>query len=351
MSPAPVQHHADHAAAAGPLAATVQVLEPAPPAQADETAGDARRGRAEALQAKLPQGLFEFAARCSAKPSKPARSLVPAELLTRSRHRGVPVTWIDRAAAARGVIIHLHGGSFAYGEKPDHWNWLNDLRLRTGAAVAMVHYRLAPQLPFPAAYDDAIEAVRGILEDLEPMDMPWVLSGDSAGGGLALAVAQALHAKHEREPRGIVLTSPWVDLTGADAMLRQQAARDEASSLELLQRCTALYADGRNREDPRLSPLFGEMTGLPPVHLVTGTDDLLYGDAVRLREALSEAVVPLSYLAQPGGTHLFPLTWRGLVSQHARRAQITFVRECLGLQAAVGLAAGIDAAFDGAAGH
>lgn len=339
MSPAP--SHADHSApvdpvdhvpAASVLPETVQVIAPGPAPSAQERSGDAAEGRRAAIRAKLPQGPFEFVGKRSARPSKPSRSLVDPGLVTRSRHGGVQVTWIDREAAGSGVLIHFHGGSYVYRESEQEWAWLCDLRRRAGIAVAMVHYRTAGQLPFPAAHDDAITAVDGILEDLAPLEPGWILSGVGAGGGLALVLAQNLRDRHGRTPSALLLTSPWTDLTRADAARAQQDAADPTMRLDLLERCALLYADGQRREDPRLSPLLGDLHDLPPVHLVTGSDDLLYGDAVRLREGLGGAFTAVDYLVQPGGVHAYPVAWSGPTAQYARRSQIAFVRRILGLE-------------------
>lgn len=302
----------------------------------EEEASGARALRVGAfISAQMPIGLFELNVRRTHHPTKPERDLVDRSLVSRSRHRGVPVTWIDRESAGRGVIIHLHGGAYVNGESQNHWDWLTDVRRRTGAAAAMVHYRLAPEMPFPAAHDDAIEAVLGILEDLDVVSPNWVLSGDSAGGGLALAVAQALRERGEMQPAALLLTSPWADLTGEDPQRRSQIEKDPALRPDLLARCAGLYADGFPLEDPRLSPIDGDLHGLPPVHITVGDQDLLLGDSQRLRDRLGLADVQVTYLEQPGGWHCYPMVWRGPAAQRARRAQIACVRDALGFDAPV----------------
>ena len=162
----------------------------------------------------------------SQRPSLPAHSLIDRSRVDRRRHHGVPVTWIDGARAAQATIVHLHGGAYLHGERPAHWEWLEEITRRAGTAGAMVHYRMPPRFPFPVAYDDALEAVRELVDTAVVRSGRWVLSGDSAGAGLALAVAQALRDQSIPLPALLLLTSPWADLTGVrdgDAELRRAA--------------------------------------------------------------------------------------------------------------------------------
>src|SRR5690625_4459201 len=162
----------------------------------------------------------------SQRPSLPARSLIDRSRVDRRRHHGVPVTWIDGAEAAQATIVHLHGGAYLHGERPAHWEWLEEITRRAGTAGAMVHYRMPPRFPFPAAYVDAMEAVRELVDTAVVRSGRWVLSGDSAGAALALAIAQTLRDQSIPPPALLLLTSPWADLTDVqhgDAELRRAA--------------------------------------------------------------------------------------------------------------------------------
>lgn len=254
----------------------------------------------------------------SQRPSLPARSLIDRSRVDRRRHHGVPVTWIDSAEAAQATIVHLHGGAYLHGERPAHWEWLEEVTRRAGTAGAMVHYRMPPRFPFPAAYDDAMEAVRELVDTAVVRPGRWVLSGDSAGAGLALAVAQTLRDQSIPPPALLLLTSPWADLTGVlhgDAELRR-AAR--------------LYTGPVPAEDPRISPVHGDLQDLPPVHLVAGGGDAMLSDGMRLRQRLEEAGTEVEYLEAPGQVHNYPITESGAYPQAARRSQIAAVRRALG---------------------
>lgn len=255
----------------------------------------------------------------SQQPTKPPAKVVSRSLVTRRSHRDVPVTWIDADAARDGAIVHFHGGGYIEGETPRHWAWLEELRRRSATAGAMVHYRMPPRFPFPAAYDDAFQAVRGMIEDLSVHGGRWVLSGDSAGAGLALALAQQLRDREIAGPSLILLTSPWADLTDRDRLGGE------------LKRAADLYTDGMPADDPRISPLFGDLSDLAPIHLTSGGKDAIVSDAHRLAEAVEAAGGTIEHHVEAEGGHDFPFH-RGVIAQAAQREQILAVRTALGLQ-------------------
>ena len=102
----------------------------------------------------------------SQRPSLPARSLIDRSRVDRRRHHGVPVTWIDGARAAQATIVHLHGGAYLHGERPTHWEWLEEITRRAGTAGAMVHYRMPPRFPFPGGRARAGRHRRGAVRPL-----------------------------------------------------------------------------------------------------------------------------------------------------------------------------------------
>ncbi|MCS6711576.1 alpha/beta hydrolase fold domain-containing protein [Brachybacterium sp. EF45031] len=270
-------------------------------------------------------------ARRTHRPSTPSRRLVPAAQVTRERLGGTPVTWIRRDLAGAGALIHLHGGSYVHGENATTWDWLAEVQRRTGAAAAMVHYRMPPAHPYPYALDDTLDALQAMVRETTVREGRWVLSGDSAGAGLALATAVALRDGGLELPRALVLTSPWVDLTGTDPLRPVQQEREPAMLAQNLQRAARVYAGSLDESDPRVSPLFADLRGLPPVHLLAGDRDLLLGDSRRLRDALVAAGVDVEYVEVPGGVHNHPFLPGGASVQYARRAQIEAVRGHLGL--------------------
>lgn len=316
-------------------------LETERPPRASEASAEGLRGAGlrRRLIMSLPEPALDAVARRSQRPSRPARAIVDRRLVTRERiapvdqaDPGIPVTWIDRPRAGTAAIIHLHGGSHVTGETADHWRWLEELRRRSGAAAAMVHYRMPPGAPFPAALDEAVAAIRDLVSRAVVRDGRWVLSGDGAGGGLALAALQRLRDEHGPLPSGMLLTSPWTDLTLSDPGLRLAAGRDAVLTREALQRAAERYAGVHSVSDVRVSPRTGDMHGLPPALVVTGSEDLVGGDARALAADLEGAGVPVVLIDVDGGQHSFPLVTDDRAAQWALRRQIVFVRRACRLE-------------------
>lgn len=311
-----------------------------PPRASDEQARRLRGiGRAQRLLLRLPDSALDAVLARQQRPSRPSRRIVDRALVTRERigavdraTPGVPVTWIDRPRAARATVVHLHGGAHAFGESSLHWRWLEELRRRSGAAALMVHYRMPPRSPYPAAVDDAVAVIRDLVSRAVVREGHWVLSGDSAGGGIALAALQRLRAEDGPMPAGLLLTAPWTDLTLADPQVALAAERDVLLDVAGLRRTAARYAGGYGVEDPRVSPRRASVAGLPPTLLITGTEDLLAGDARALAADLRAASVPVVLIDQDNGQHDYPIVADDPAAQWARRRQIVFVREACGLR-------------------
>lgn len=255
----------------------------------------------------------------SQRPSLPPRSVADPSRVRRVRYDHVPVTWIDPELASTATIVHLHGGAYVQGESRQTWEWLEEVARRAGTAGAMIHYRLAPRHRYPAAVDDVLRALADMQRETVLRPRRWVLSGDSAGAGLALAVAQTLAATGVDAPAALLLESPWSDLSRED------------HGEESLKVAARLYAGAVPRTEPRLSPALGDLTGLPPVHVVGGDRDPLVHDGRRLIAALAAAGAEHEVLELPGGGHQVAVAADGPAAQEARRFQIAAVRAALGI--------------------
>lgn len=238
---------------------------------------------------------------------------------------GVTTWHLTPSTAPRGTVVFLHGGGYVQGPDAGQWRWLAKICHGVGVAAAAILYRMPPAHPFPQALEDAVAAITAMETAGRLKAGTWVLAGDSAGGGLALATAQALIERDGPRPAGLLLTAPWVDLALDDA---KQRTRDPMMSASFLRWCTALYSDGHPVSDPRLSPLYGEMHGLPPVHLNVGTEDLLQPDVNRLKEALDAASIPVTFIEQQGGVHTYPQLG-GAAADWTVRDQIRWVNDLL----------------------
>ena len=260
----------------------------------------------------------------SQRPSLPTSAVAESSRVHRRRHSHVPVTWIDPELAPAATLVHLHGGEYLHGETPQTWSWLEEVSRRSGAAGAMIHYRLAPRHRFPAAVEDVLHALDAMSEELLLRPGRWVLSGEGAGGGLALAVAQVLAASPTGSPAAVLLDSPWSDLSREDH-------GDEELDLG-----ARLYAGGMPRTDPRLSPLFGDLSSLPPVHLVSGDRGPLLQDSRRLASALAAAGAEHEHLEISGAGDAVGIDGQGPTAQQARRFHIAAVRRAVGLDSTAG---------------
>ena len=175
---------------------------------------------------------------------------------------GVPTERVQsrNAGAPADAILFLHGGAFLIGSPVSHRSITGRLAKLTGATVFVPDYRLAPEHPFPAALDDAFAGYRALLASGYPPERIMV-AGDSAGGGLALSLCLHLREQRLAQPAGVALISPWTDLT-----LTKLApiTRDALLSAAWLAQGAAAYLGGRSAADPRVSPIFANLAGLPP---------------------------------------------------------------------------------------
>ena len=215
---------------------------------------------------------------------------------------GVPAEWIV-AEASGPTVVYLHGGGYCIGSLDSHRSMLTHLALAIDGRVLAVEYRLAPEDPYPAALDDAISAYRFAISSERPGRT--VLAGDSAGGGLTLATLFALRDAGDPLPAAAVCLSPWADLTQSGRSMLSRAGADPMVHAEDLERWSALYRGPVSASDPRVSPIFGDFVGLPPLLLEVGTDEVLLDDARRVAEAAEGADLDVTLTVAEGMIHVW----------------------------------------------
>ena len=211
-----------------------------------------------------------------------------------------------------GAALYLHGGGYVAGTLDCAKGFGGELAGTLGKQVLCAAYRLAPRSPFPAALDDAYAAYRRLVSGFgfAPTEISFI--GESAGGGLALALCHKLKAENYPLPREVVAVSPWADLTfGADRPAHQRSynykkALDPSLDEVLLHQYAEHYAPGRDRRDPLISPLFGDVSGFSRTMIVAGGDELLLDDAERLYFKLLEQGVECELLVGQGMWHVYP---------------------------------------------
>lgn len=204
------------------------------------------------------------------------------------------------------VILYFHGGGYCVGSPTTHRDFAWRLSAASAARVLLPHYRRAPEHLFPTAVDDAVTTYRWLLaQGIHPDNL--VIGGDSAGGGLALATLARLRDEGERLPAAAVLLSPWVDLALTGESLRSKAAEDPVLTLAQLHEFAQLYLGDADPRTPLASPLYADLSGLPPLLIQAGTAEILLDDAARLAERADDAGVDVTLDIWPEMIHV----WQG----------------------------------------
>jgi epsilon-lactone hydrolase len=231
---------------------------------------------------------------------------VPADVTTSSGSLGgIPVVNIEASdAEPEWVIFYLHGGAYAIGTAGSSVGLASDLARRVGARLVSVEYRLAPEHPHPAALDDAVAAYRGLL-DSGVAASTIAIAGESAGAGLAAATLVALKHAGLPQPTGAVLMSPWADLTLSGDSISAKAAVDPALTPEGLRRRAIDYTADRDPTADLVSPIFADLTGLPPLLIQAGSHEILLDDATRLASRAAAADVAVTLEVTPRVPHVF----------------------------------------------
>ncbi|MBM7066607.1 alpha/beta hydrolase [Actibacterium sp. 188UL27-1] len=201
---------------------------------------------------------------------------------------GLKARWITPRSDHPFALLYLHGGAFTIGSSRSH-RWLAArIGLGCAAGALVPDYRLAPEHPFPAALDDAVTAYRYLLDQGFRGDQIAV-SGDSAGGNLALALMGKLTAGDLPKPAALALLSPLTDMTFNSPTIAENRHRDLLVPVEWGQRTAPMYAPGMELNDPRLSPLFADHTDTPPTVIHVADNEVLLADSTRLADRLQEA--------------------------------------------------------------
>jgi acetyl esterase/lipase len=202
------------------------------------------------------------------------------------------------------VTLYLHGGGYVMGSLATHAELMGRIARHTEAHVIGLDYRLAPEHPYPAAVDDAVAAYRWLL-DQGIAARRIVIAGDSAGGGLSLATLLAARGDGLPLPAAAVLFSPWTDLTASGASVTSRRDADPMIGSDQLAPMAAIYAGSTPLAAPGVSPLFGDLRGLPPLLIQVGDNEVLLDDSTRLHERALAAGVDSTLRVFDGAFHVF----------------------------------------------
>ena len=216
-------------------------------------------------------------------------------------------TCVNRAHMKKYVILYCHGGGYSAGSCIYARTLTSKLAMSTAMDVLCFDYRLAPEHPYPAAIEDAVR-VWDYLMLLGYGARDVIVAGDSAGGNLALALVNKLKATGRLLPRGLVLMSPWTDLTCSGKTHETKADVDPVLDAEYLNRARFAYAGEQDMTDPMISPIFGDFKGFPSTYIQVGDNEMLYSDATKLHRKMASAKVSVRFDHYEGMWHVFQMS-------------------------------------------
>lgn len=216
----------------------------------------------------------------------------------------IPAQWVETVDVQSGpLILYFHGGGYIFGSPKTHRAMLAHLSQKTRLTACLPQYRLAPEHPFPTALDDALSAYIAAADRPEGI----ILGGDSAGGGLALALLAQILQRGLRPPIGVFAFSPFTDATYSGDSFASNAQVDVVLPAHRSRELAQMYLQGADPADPRVSPLFADFTGAPPIWLAAGDTEILLDDSRRLADRLVDQGVDVTCLVEPDLPHVWPI--------------------------------------------
>jgi acetyl esterase/lipase len=230
---------------------------------------------------------------------------LPADVRTSLRELGgVPAITVETdTAVPAGTVLYFHGGAYVIGSAKSSLGLAAEIARRAGARVVTVDYRLAPENPYPAAVDDALAAYRGLLSETEPGQV--AVAGESAGGGLAIALLVAARDTGLPMPASAAVFSPFADLTLSGASIAGKAPVDPALTEAGLRLRGGQYIAAGDPAAPTASPVFASLKDLPDLLIQAGSHEILLDDALRLAARAAHDDVAVQLQVTPGVPHVF----------------------------------------------
>jgi acetyl esterase/lipase len=218
---------------------------------------------------------------------------------------GIPAEWIiPEGAPEQNILLYLHGGGYCIGSISTHRGMVSHIARAAETRALLIDYRLAPEYPFPAAVEDSTAAYQWLLsQGIAASNI--IIAGDSAGGGLTVSTLVSLKEKGIPLPAAAVLISPWVDLAITGDSVISKAEIDPMVTKEGLIEMAAAYMDNTDPRTPLASPLYADLTGLPPMLIHVGTSEILLDDAIRLADHARKVGVDVTLNAAEGLCHVW----------------------------------------------
>lgn len=254
-------------------------------------------------QFNLPPESLRFALEqmCRVFPRHPEVRIRPLHLA------GLKAEEIKPQQESTQLIFHIHGGAFFLGSMNTHRAFLTQVAARSQMQVIHLNYPLSPEAQYPEALDALFQVYAELLaQGIQAKDI--ILSGDSCGANLALALALKIQKQQLPQVSGLVLMSPFLDLTLTSESLRYNQKHDALLSIEALEAGIDYYVPRSvDRADPEASPFFAELTGLPPIHIQVGSKEILLDDAQRFKVKAEQAGVDVEFKLYTGMWHNFQM--------------------------------------------
>ncbi|MCH5257965.1 MAG: alpha/beta hydrolase [Lachnospiraceae bacterium] len=216
-------------------------------------------------------------------------------------------TSVNRAHMKKYIILYCHGGGYSTGSSVYARTLTTKLATSTSMDVLCFDYRLAPEHPYPAATQDAMK-IWNYLMLLGYGARDIIIAGDSAGGNLALSLVMKLKQENRLLPRGLVLMSPWTDLTSSGKSHITRADIDPVLDEVYINEMIENYAKGENLKDPLISPLYGSYEGFPPTYIQVGDNEILLNDSTMLHKKMVKANVSVKMDVFKGMWHVFQMS-------------------------------------------
>jgi epsilon-lactone hydrolase len=230
------------------------------------------------------------------------------------------------------VILYFHGGAYEYGSANTHRTLAARIGEGAGVKVLLPEYRLAPEHHFPAAIEDAVEVYHWLIsQEFQPKNI--IFAGDSAGAGLSVVTALVLRDQNEPLPAGIICLSPWVDLTSSGESYVKNQEEDPYLTVEAVKRAARMYAGEERLDHPLISPVFADLTGLPPMFIQSGSDEILQSDAEKLAAKARLCGVNVTLRTWDGMWHVWQISGKFLPEARNAIKEIgSFARNIFGKQ-------------------
>ena len=218
-------------------------------------------------------------------------------------------------SATEKVVVYLHGGAYVYNLTKYHWDLIDELIIKTNASFIVPDYPLAPEYTYKDVYEFFSNLYLELLSGTLPQNI--IFMGDSAGGGLALGFSMFLRNESISLPAGVILLSPWLDISMSNPDILVKDKKDKILGVKGLELAAGYYAGETDLKQYKLSPIYGDLSGLPEISVFTATHDLCYPDILKFKQQMDKHNIPINYFEYPQMFHAWMIIINLRESRHA----------------------------------